>query len=208
MSTIPCELIGRSHRALTGVSARELEIWRSTPDDMEERENRSRIAASSHEPPHRHTHRHKRCMVTGTSPKQNCICGTSKRFLHVWNHAHLSQQQRAQQPPCPGTALSGPGPQACTTTGTSTILSKWTSPPCSTPSKHVKTPLIQRRNRQHTAQTPSKHVTDALDENEGLHYAQEARRRRLGINDSTTHVGQQLRNLHSFLPTTPDDACQ
>ena len=38
MSISDYELIGRSPRALTGVSARRLENWRSTPGQPEERE--------------------------------------------------------------------------------------------------------------------------------------------------------------------------
>ena len=56
MSTSDYELIGRSPRALTGVSARGLENWRSTPGQPEEREKwrqyRRKSNSHAHPPPY------------------------------------------------------------------------------------------------------------------------------------------------------------
>ena len=82
-------LIGLDNKELFVVEG--CENWRSTPGQPGGARKMRQNAASSHQPPHRHTHRHKRCNVIGTSPAmQFCICGTSTRFLHVWNHVHLS----------------------------------------------------------------------------------------------------------------------
>ena len=62
------ELIGRSPQALTGVSARGLDNWRSTPGQPEEREkrrqNRRRSPSNTHKPFHRRT---LLCCTTGMS---------------------------------------------------------------------------------------------------------------------------------------------
>ena len=86
------------------------EPWRSTPKGSAKIGVKRRKTL---EPPHRHQHRHARCMVTGTSTTLSEAASVGPPRAHCLDHNPERAQQRARRQTLPRTATVGPPRAHC-----------------------------------------------------------------------------------------------